>query len=700
MNSRNKSLCVSLLVVILSSLMAGQQPSASSTVIVPRLMNYSGKAVDAKGAVVADAKNGETIGATFAIYKDQFEGAPLWIETQSITTDSKGNYSVQLGASRSEGVPLELFASGEARWLGVRINGGEEQPRVLLLSVPYALKAADAQTLGGLPASAFVLAAPPNGGQAPADSASLTSSNGPSAAVTGTGTADYLPLWTNSTGALGNSVLFQSGTGTTAKLGINTATPVSTLDIKGGATVRGTLGLPATGPATATAGKNSEPLNLTASVFNSGIGTPVNQTFRLQSEAVGNDTANASGSLSLLYGSGANPPAETGLKIASNGKITFAPGQTFPGTGAVTSVSSGLGLTGGPITQSGTLSIDPTVVPQLSAANTFTANQAINGNLSTTGTITATGKISTNGAITSGTYLSGTTTFESAGVYGLNFSSATNSSGVYGVAAATTGPTFGVIGQNYGGSNQVGTVGAGVYGLMSYTPSLTGGSISARAGVQGDGGRASSWGVLGTADDNAAGIFYSNASGNTTYTVAAINLDGPPFYAANDANGSGCWIDYKGDLTCTGAVSNVAAVENGQRKVALTAIQSPKNWFEDFGSEQLASGATVITLEPEFAQTVNTKMEYHVFLTPNGDCKGLYVAAKTPTSFEVRELGGGTSSVHFDYRIVALRKNFENIRLEDHTQDAAPIEAMRKAIHQSPLHDLPAARQAALTLTK
>jgi hypothetical protein len=38
---------------------------------------------------------------------------------------------------------------------------------------------------------------------------------------------------------------------------------------------------------------------------------------------------------------------------------------------------------------------------------------------------------------------------------------------------------------------------------------------------------------------------------------------------------------------------------------------------------------------------VNANLEYHVFLTPNGDCKGLYVHQKTATSFEVRELGGG-----------------------------------------------------------
>jgi hypothetical protein len=61
-------------------------------------------------------------------------------------------------------------------------------------------------------------------------------------------------------------------------------------------------------------------------------------------------------------------------------------------------------------------------------------------------------------------------------------------------------------------------------------------------------------------------------------------------------------------------------------------------------------------------------MDYHVFLTPNGDCKGLYVAQKLPTSFVVRELGGGTASIAFDYRIMAKRKGYEQIRLADRTR--------------------------------
>ena len=77
----------------------------------------------------------------------------------------------------------------------------------------------------------------------------------------------------------------------------------------------------------------------------------------------------------------------------------------------------------------------------------------------------------------------------------------------------------------------------------------------------------------------------------------------------------------------------------------------------------------VIHLENMFGQAVNTGIDYHVFLTPNGDCKGLYVSQKSATSFEVHELGGGTSSIAFDYRIMAKRKGFENIRMADKTAE-------------------------------
>ncbi len=349
---------------------------------VPRLVKFSGAVKDADGKPVSSLA-----GIAFALYQDQRGGTPLWIENQNVQPDAAGRYTVWLGATKNEGAPVELFASGQARWLGVQVEGQPEQSRVLLAAVPYALKAVDAETVGGLPPSAFLLAgAGAAGAQAVDSHPRLESAADATPAVGGSGTQNYIPMWTDSAGTLGNSVLFQSGTGSTAKIGVNIATPAATLDVKGTSVIRGTLSLPATGAAVATAGKTSEPLNLTASVFNSGTSAAVPQTFQLRGDPVGNNTATASGALSLLYGSGTSVPAETGLQIASNGRITFASGQTFPGTGAgtITGVTAGADLAGGGTSGNVTLNLDTTKVPQLNAANVFTTNQTVNGTVTGT----------------------------------------------------------------------------------------------------------------------------------------------------------------------------------------------------------------------------------------------------------------------------------------------------------------------------
>jgi hypothetical protein len=352
-------------VLLLCSLLSAQQAavSTSAAAVVPRLVNFSGKAID-QGKTIAGIT-----GVTFSIYGGETGGSPLWMETQNVQADSRGNYTVQLGATKTEGLPQELFTSGEARWLGVRLNGGEEQPRVLLLSVPYALKAADAQTLGGLPASAFALAGTvmATGGTA---AAATPSADVATAAVSGSGTTNFLPKWTNSTGALGNSVLFQSGTGATAKVGINTSSPAATLDVNGAENVHGTLNMMSLGAATASAGKNSQPQTFTASAFKSSNSTTVAQMFQWRAEPVNNDTANPSGAMSLLFASGSVAPAATGLKISSKGLLTFASGQTFPGTGKGTVMSVGLSaptsdftVSGSPVTGSGTLALNWNTAP-------------------------------------------------------------------------------------------------------------------------------------------------------------------------------------------------------------------------------------------------------------------------------------------------------------------------------------------------
>ncbi len=135
----------------------------------------------------------------------------------------------------------------------------------------------------------------------------------------------------------------------------------------------------------------------------------------------------------------------------------------------------------------------------------------------------------------------------------------------------------------------------------------------------------------------------------------------------NGANAVVCDIKENGNLSCIGnssflgTKSAVVTVQDEQRK--MYAMESPEVWFEDFGSGVLVNGVGKVTIDPLFAGTVNLN-EYHVFVTPLGDCKGLYVINKTATGFEVRELGGGTSDIAFEYRIVAKRLGYETERLE------------------------------------
>ena len=212
--------------------------------MVPPMVNFTGVVLDSNG----EPRSG-LLAITFSLYAESQGGAPLWMETQNVTVDRTGHYSVMLGSTKSTGLPADPFISGQARWLGVQAQDQVEQSRMLLLSVPYAtLKSADAETVGGLPPSAFVLAAPPNTNYKNATNANRVALVSPatSSDVTTTGgKANTIPLFTTATN-IQNSIVTQTGTTT-----IN---------------VVGKLNLPAAGTATASGGKNSRPETMVASV--------------------------------------------------------------------------------------------------------------------------------------------------------------------------------------------------------------------------------------------------------------------------------------------------------------------------------------------------------------------------------------------------------------------------------------------------
>jgi hypothetical protein len=181
------------------------------------------------------------VGANFAIYSQQEGGMPLWSEEQNVELDAKGDYTALLGSTKNEGVPVELFAAGEPRWLQVTFSlpGEVDAPRTLLVSVPYALKAADSDTLGGKPASAYALAGSPASGQ-PAGPSRATQPAQPETAVpaktaadakpafTSTGTTNYIAKFTDASGDIANSGLYQSG----ANFGIGTTAPGQLLTLQ------------------------------------------------------------------------------------------------------------------------------------------------------------------------------------------------------------------------------------------------------------------------------------------------------------------------------------------------------------------------------------------------------------------------------------------------------------------------------------
>lgn len=204
-----------------------------TTVQVPRLIRLSGTLSPSPGASAGSS----VAGVTFSLYKDETGGSPLWTETQNVEVDSAGHYTVLLGSTLAAGLPIELFTSGDAQWLGVARQGEPEQPRIMLVSVPFALKAGDAETLGGKPASAYAQAPVP--GSSSAATATPTSlANGATAGtkglartpdVSGGGKAGYIPLWATPTG-LATSSIFDDKKG---YIGIGTDQPKEPLTVVG-----------------------------------------------------------------------------------------------------------------------------------------------------------------------------------------------------------------------------------------------------------------------------------------------------------------------------------------------------------------------------------------------------------------------------------------------------------------------------------
>jgi hypothetical protein len=282
----------------------------------------------------------------------------------------------------------------------------------------------------------------------------------------------------------------------------------------------------------------------------------------------------------------------------------------------------------------------------------------------------------------------------SMGVYGLDNTTdgGTKNSGVEGFSNSGTGVT--AVSTSGPGVNAFTTsAGAAVFGT-TFNPSGT--DLFSSYGISGgdassDGGTKNG-GVFGSST-HGVGVYGKGATGVRAQAAAAGNL---VFEGLNAAGTSIAHLDDTGNLHLSGKVFTSGSCSTGcmngggivRRPVAYVPSQSLPT-MEDFGDAQLVNGRTYVRLDIAFANRIDTRAIYMVFITPDGDTNGLYVANRTPSGFEVRENHGGKSTVGFSYRIVAKPFGDSSARLPMDIERTTPshVPALRppSAVKRPPM---------------
>lgn len=506
MKRARPSICASLF-FLCGTVVIHAQPVPKAAASVPRLVTLSGSLVDRGGRPLSGV-----MGVTFALYEEERGGAPLWMETQNVQADATGRYTAVLGSTRNEGIPAEVFASGQGRWLGVQVQEEAERPRVLMVSVPYALKAVDAETLGGLPASAFALAgtpaahAPGRGGSAAATPNALEAAPGVTPALTGTGTANRLAYWTSSTN-IASSVLYQApskriGLGTTAPttllevdspsgsaiLGKANGTSGSLVGVSGQSASAGGNGV--FGTNTATSGGIGV-LGTVAATSGFAVGVEGTSTSPNGNGVFGQNLATTGSAQGVVgFSSSTNGNGVSGNALATsgntNGVLGIAASSGGNGVLGVNNATSGgngvSGNTNATANGNGVIGVAAcTTCNGVLGINNATSGFAVgvNGQTSSAGApaINGTNFATTGGS--GGNFFSNATSGYATGVYGQ--SASTNGVGVSGNATATSGNTNGVFG------SAASPNGAGVYGTNTATSGFAVGVNGLTASVGGVG---------------------------------------------------------------------------------------------------------------------------------------------------------------------------------------------------------------------
>lgn len=118
-----------------------------------------------------------------------------------------------------------------------------------------------------------------------------------------------------------------------------------------------------------------------------------------------------------------------------------------------------------------------------------------------------------------------------------------------------------------------------------------------------------------------------------------------------------------GNFTANGTKSAVQKTSSYGKRL-LYAYETPENYFADYGEGSVVNGSAVVNIEPIYGETVNTDdRPYYVYLTPKAP-GSIYVSEKHADHFVVYG-----DDIGFDWNIVAKRRGFEDMRLEEYKDE-------------------------------
>jgi hypothetical protein len=246
---------------------------------------------------------------TFRMYAAPTGGAALWVEAQSFTPNANGVFNVELGTTSAiTGVDFS-----QPVYIGVEVStDGEMTPRYLLAAAAFAHHAKNANTLGGLSASAFAqLAAATNtftgdivAGSFSGDGSALT--NVDAALLGGLSASDFAHL-NNGTVTFTSDVIATSFTGDGS--GLTNLTAAQLIGTVPAANLSGTYAIDISGNATTATNAlalNGQPDTFYRNASNLNAGT-LSDTRLSGDVTLQGNTFNGNSQLVQLTGAGVLP---------------------------------------------------------------------------------------------------------------------------------------------------------------------------------------------------------------------------------------------------------------------------------------------------------------------------------------------------------------------------------------------------------